>query len=124
MGAGGDPCPPGGVYGSADLHAGVLLCSNPKENRGVAMSHEARPPRWTTQEMDDFERARALLSALIAAYSARIGRAPSRESSRTLRAERAPLVEERDRLTAGDQERIAEILRSNSRKYSGTQLLR
>ncbi|GAA5207631.1 hypothetical protein GCM10023323_23930 [Streptomyces thinghirensis] len=75
------------------------------------MSHEVRPPRWTAQEMDDFERARALLSALIAAYSARIGRAPNREAAAVLRAERAPLLEERDKLTAGDRERVAEILR-------------
>ncbi|MFE2053709.1 hypothetical protein [Streptomyces sp. NPDC059459] len=75
------------------------------------MSHEVRSPRWTAKEMDDFERARALLSALIAAYSARIGRAQTREVSQVLRAERAPLLEERDKLTADDRERVAEILR-------------
>ncbi|MGC9478817.1 hypothetical protein ACP4I1_32340 [Streptomyces sp. WG4] len=61
--------------------------------------------------MDDFERARALLSALIAAYSARIGQAPNRETSQALRAERAPLLDERDKLTADDRDRVAEILR-------------
>ncbi|MGI5397792.1 hypothetical protein [Streptomyces sp. CA-251251] len=75
------------------------------------MSHEVRSPRWTAKEMDDFERARALLSALIAAYSAHIGRAQTREVSQVLRAERAPLLEERDKLTADDRERVAEILR-------------
>lgn len=75
------------------------------------MSHEVQPPRWTAQEMNDFERARALLNALIAAYSARIGRAPNKETAQALRAERAPLLEERDKLTADDRQRVAEILR-------------
>lgn len=61
--------------------------------------------------MDAYERARALLNAVIAAYSGRIGAAPSPEVARALRAERAPLLAERDVLTADDQERIAEILR-------------
>ncbi|GAA2463250.1 hypothetical protein GCM10010273_56490 [Streptomyces lavendulocolor] len=61
--------------------------------------------------MDAYERARALLNAVIAAYSGRIGAAPSPEAARALRAQRAPLLVERDSLTADSQERIAEILR-------------
>ncbi|MGW3100037.1 hypothetical protein ACWDCC_42105 [Streptomyces sp. NPDC001102] len=68
-------------------------------------------PRWTTAEMDDYERARALLNAVIAAYSGRIGAAPSKEAARALREERAPLLTERDSLTADDRQRIAEIIR-------------
>ncbi|MGW2725384.1 hypothetical protein [Streptomyces sp. NPDC001492] len=70
-----------------------------------------RRPRWTPQEMDDYERARSLLSAMIAAYSARIADAPDSEAARALRTERTPLLEERDRLTADHRERVAEILR-------------
>ncbi|WP_345637926.1 hypothetical protein [Streptomyces thinghirensis] len=61
--------------------------------------------------MDDFEQARALLNAVIAEYSALIAEAPSREAAQALHAERVPLLAERDRLTADDQERVAEILR-------------
>ncbi|MGW7280511.1 hypothetical protein ACWGIV_19835 [Streptomyces sp. NPDC054844] len=61
--------------------------------------------------MDDFEQARALLNAVIAEYSALIGEAPSREAAQALHAERVPLLAERDKLTADDQERVAEILR-------------
>ncbi|WP_411083429.1 hypothetical protein [Streptomyces sp. cmx-18-6] len=61
--------------------------------------------------MDSYERARALLSALIAAYSGRIGETSTRQEAQALRAERAPFLAERDSLTAGDRERVAEILR-------------
>ncbi|MFY0516010.1 hypothetical protein ACOMD4_37340 [Streptomyces anulatus] len=61
--------------------------------------------------MDAYERARALLSAVIAAYSGRIHVALTPEAARALREERAPLLSERDTLTADSQVRIAEILR-------------
>ncbi|MFJ2589708.1 hypothetical protein [Streptomyces sp. NPDC087538] len=60
--------------------------------------------------MDAFEQARRLLNAVIAAYSGRIGAATSPESARALRAKRAPLLTERDTLTADNRQRIAEIL--------------
>lgn len=75
------------------------------------MPNNTRAPRWTVAEMDAYERARALLNAVIAAYSARIGAADNAEAARTLREERAPLLAERDTLTADDQARIAEIIR-------------
>ncbi len=75
------------------------------------MSNAARLPRWTGAEMDAYERARALLNAVIAAYSGRIYTAPSAEAARVLREERAPLLAERDTLTADSWERIADILR-------------
>ncbi|MDN3294928.1 hypothetical protein QWM81_12875 [Streptomyces ficellus] len=61
--------------------------------------------------MDAYEQARALLNAVIAAYSGRISTAPSPEAARALREERAPLLAERDALTADDRIRIAEIIR-------------
>lgn len=61
--------------------------------------------------MDAYERARTLLNAVIAAYSGRIGEAPSAQDARALREKRAPLLAERDALTADSRERIAEILR-------------
>lgn len=70
----------------------------------------SRKPRWTAAEIDAHEQARALLNALISAYSARIGAAPTPEAARELRAERAPLLTERDSLTADDRARIEEIL--------------
>lgn len=69
-----------------------------------------RRPRWTAAEMDAYERAHALLNAVIAAYSARIGVAPTAQAAQELREERAPLLAERDTLTADDQCRIAEII--------------
>lgn len=75
------------------------------------MPKSRRSSRWTSAEMDSYERARALLDAVIAAYSGRIGAAPSPQAARALRAERAPLLVERDALTADSRERIAEILR-------------
>ncbi|MFD4258874.1 hypothetical protein ACFWR9_14875 [Streptomyces sp. NPDC058534] len=61
--------------------------------------------------MNDFEHARALLSAVIAAYSALVGEATSREVTRALHAERAPLLHDREKLTADDRDRVAEIIR-------------
>ncbi|MGC5000577.1 hypothetical protein [Streptomyces sp. DT195] len=60
--------------------------------------------------MDRFEQARALLNAVIGAYSGRIGKAESRAAVQALRAERTPLIEERERLTPGDHGRVTEIL--------------
>lgn len=74
------------------------------------MPSSARPPQWTAAEMDAYEQARALLNAVIAAYSGRIGTAPSREAAQALRQERAPLLTERDSLTADDRERVAQII--------------
>ncbi|MFE3601342.1 hypothetical protein [Streptomyces sp. NPDC059142] len=74
------------------------------------MTNHARPPRWTAAEMDSYERARDLLNAVISAYSGRIGVAPGPDVARALRAERAPLLAERDSLSADDRERVAEIL--------------
>ncbi|WP_328418491.1 hypothetical protein OG542_40560 (plasmid) [Streptomyces violaceus] len=74
------------------------------------MMNSARP-QWTTAEMDAYERAHALLNAVIAAYSGRIGSAPTRQTAQALRKERAPLLEERDTLTASDRTRIEEIIR-------------
>ncbi|SDB95877.1 hypothetical protein F610DRAFT_00729 [Streptomyces sp. LaPpAH-199] len=75
------------------------------------MSEAARTQRWTAEEMDAHERARALLNAVIAAYSSRIHGAPTPEAAGALREARAPLLAERDTLTADSQVRIAEILR-------------
>ncbi|MFJ5588344.1 hypothetical protein ACIQCG_01175 [Streptomyces noursei] len=74
------------------------------------MPYRTRAPRWTAAQMDAYEQARALLNALIAAYSARISEA-SPEAANALREQRAPLLVERDALTADDSDRIDEILR-------------
>ncbi|MEU5163945.1 hypothetical protein AB0G74_30620 [Streptomyces sp. NPDC020875] len=78
----------------------------------------SKKPRWTVAEMDAHEQARALLNALISAYSARIGAAPTPEAARELRAERAPLLAERDSLTADDRARIEEILKEVPRQLA------
>ncbi|MEU8590684.1 hypothetical protein AB0C59_27330 [Streptomyces sp. NPDC048664] len=75
------------------------------------MSDRARLQRWTPAEMDAYEHARAMLNAVIAAYSARVGTAPNPQEARALREEREPVLIERDRLTADHRERIAEIIR-------------
>lgn len=71
--------------------------------------------------MDSYERARALLDAVIAAYSGRIGAAPSPQAARALRAERAPLLVERDALlpTAGSgSRRSSETCPHSSLRYA------
>ncbi|MEW2265971.1 hypothetical protein ACGF5T_33660 [Streptomyces sp. NPDC047853] len=73
------------------------------------MENSARP-QWTAAEMDAYERAHALLNAVIAAYSGRIGSAPTSQAAQALRQERAPLLAERDTLTASDSTRIEEII--------------
>ncbi|MGW7343056.1 hypothetical protein [Streptomyces sp. NPDC054854] len=75
------------------------------------MMTSARQPRWTAAQMDAYERAHALLNAVIAAYSRRISEASSPAGAQSLREERAPLLAERDTLTADDTGRIAEIIR-------------
>lgn len=75
------------------------------------MMNSTRPPRWTAAQMDAYEQAHALLNAVIAAYSGRIGAASSPEIAQALRKERAPLLAERDTLTASDTARITEIIR-------------
>ncbi|WLQ37980.1 hypothetical protein P8A18_34180 (plasmid) [Streptomyces castrisilvae] len=75
------------------------------------MSDRMRLSRWTSAEVDVFEWARALLNVVIAACSGRIGDASIRGAARAFRAERALLLEARDRMAADDQDRIAVILR-------------
>ncbi|MFD0020074.1 hypothetical protein [Streptomyces sp. NPDC058382] len=60
--------------------------------------------------MDVYEQARGLLNAVIAAYSSRISTAPDPQTTQSLRAERAPIMTERDALSADDRDRIAEII--------------
>lgn len=58
--------------------------------------------------MDAFEQARGLLSAVIAAYSARIAGAPPQEAAE-LREARARYLEQRRELTADDADSVREI---------------
>lgn len=78
---------------------------------GGLVVNGTRGPRWTDAETDAYELARALLDAVIAAYSDRIGSASSPEAALALREERAPLLAERETLGADDRARIAEIVR-------------
>ncbi|MFJ6699363.1 hypothetical protein ACIQM4_25230 [Streptomyces sp. NPDC091272] len=57
------------------------------------------------------KRVHAVLNAVIAAHSGRIGAADDPQTARAWRAQRAPPLIERDVLTADGRERIAEILR-------------
>ncbi|CAI4198534.1 hypothetical protein OG330_31165 (plasmid) [Streptomyces albidoflavus] len=59
--------------------------------------------------MDDFEQAYALLGAVVGAYSAQIA-ATTGSKVEALRAERAALMEERERLRPDDEARVATIL--------------
>lgn len=63
-------------------------------------------PPYETSE-DDYQAARDLLSAVIAAYSGCIAEA---EDANELEAARSRVVEERANLTAADSSRVAEIL--------------
>ncbi|MGX9891190.1 hypothetical protein [Streptomyces sp. NPDC002276] len=60
-------------------------------------------------DLNSYERARQLLSAVIAAYSARIGAADA-EQAAELRGRRAPLLAEQQTLDPRDRDRVREII--------------
>ncbi|MFJ8078750.1 hypothetical protein ACIQ7Q_33660 [Streptomyces sp. NPDC096176] len=64
---------------------------------------------WTLEEANRYERARALVSAVIAAYSSRIGKA-SREDAAILRNQQRTYVLERGQLGVHDRAQIQRIL--------------
>jgi hypothetical protein len=66
--------------------------------------------QWSQQQADDFELARATLSALVAAYAERIAAADGDQVDQ-LRAEQARYAHERRMLTVGDDDAVARILR-------------
>ncbi|MGY5099459.1 hypothetical protein [Streptomyces sp. 900105245] len=61
------------------------------------------------EDLNAFERARQLLSAVVAAYSARIGVAGVEEAA-TLRSLRAPLLAEQRTLHPRDRVRVGQIV--------------
>ncbi|MGX1976862.1 hypothetical protein [Streptomyces kronopolitis] len=71
-------------------------------------SRSSRYERWSEEDATAFERARDLLNAVIAAYSARIG-TTDHEGAARLRDDRRLHLAERDSLTVWDRERVAQI---------------
>ncbi|WP_330346638.1 hypothetical protein OG858_47415 (plasmid) [Streptomyces europaeiscabiei] len=74
-------------------------------------SDQVMPPPWTAKQMDAYESARALLSAVIAAYSTRIGSSTAPQEADRLKDLRSAHVVERRDLTAGHTARVNEINR-------------
>lgn len=75
-------------------------------------NNQVVPPPWTAEQMDAYESAHALLSAVIAAYSARIGLSTTPHDAERLKERRGPYVVERQALTAGHTTRVDEINRN------------
>jgi hypothetical protein len=65
--------------------------------------------QWSAADMTAFDEAHALISAVIAAYSARIGAAGDAETAGRLRQARSAYLAERQSLSVADRERIRQI---------------
>ncbi|WP_143684953.1 hypothetical protein [Streptomyces sp. 2321.6] len=75
-----------------------------------AHSSQSEPPSGgSQQEADEFEQARSLVNAVIAAYSGRAGTAEP-AAAEQLKRQRAVHIAERQTLTVADRDRVRQIL--------------
>ena len=80
---------------------GMAAAMNPK-------AHDR--PRWTAAQMDAYERARDLLTAVIAAYSACAETTDAPQETSRIEHEITTLAIEQQTLTADSTERVQEII--------------